>query len=152
MLLRDLRPVVLHTAAMDADSHKQLVSIDTLLLNFARRRLMFSLQLMAGVVFTFWPTLLDYFVFAFDCQWSNLATGGTAKHMTFTEQSKLSLAKPCALPGRPDSRARLQLYHCNQNQHNNTDPAAGSLAVRRFAWLDSDLCVNHFPVSSNTRL
>eukprot|EP00878_Enallax_costatus_P011929 GHUV01012456.1.p1 GENE.GHUV01012456.1~~GHUV01012456.1.p1 ORF type:complete len:256 (+),score=51.66 GHUV01012456.1:186-953(+) len=54
-------------------------------------RLTGILQMMAWAIFTFWPALLDYFVFLWDCKWPNLSTGGTAHHLAFPEQNCLAL-------------------------------------------------------------
>lgn len=47
------------------------------------------LQLVGFVLFVlFWPAVLDYTVFLFDCEWTQLSSGGLANHVFFKEQSK----------------------------------------------------------------
>lgn len=53
-------------------------------------RLESILQLMAWVIFALWPAMLDYFVFLFNCKWTNLASGGKVMHMFFADQGKHS--------------------------------------------------------------
>jgi hypothetical protein len=52
-------------------------------------RLVRALQLFAMVIYTiFWPAILDFFAFLWDCRWNNISAGGTPTHIFFTDQSK----------------------------------------------------------------
>lgn len=67
------------------------------------KRLIGVLQTFAMVIYTiFWVAILDYGIFFFDCQWTDLAQGLPAYHIHFTDKSK-----HCA------SLARLHSHCCD---------------------------------------
>jgi len=52
-------------------------------------RMIRGLQMFAMVIYTmFWPAILDYSIFLWDCEWSNLAAGTKPTHILFPEQSE----------------------------------------------------------------
>jgi hypothetical protein len=57
-------------------------------------RMIRGLQLFAMVIYTmFWPAILDYCIFLWDCRWSDLAAGTTPTHIFFPEHSKCDSCK-----------------------------------------------------------
>ncbi|WIA14496.1 hypothetical protein OEZ85_003018 [Tetradesmus obliquus] len=55
-------------------------------------RMIRGLQMFAMVIYTmFWPAILDYSIFLWDCEWSNLAAGTKPTHIFFPEQSCLAM-------------------------------------------------------------
>lgn len=52
-------------------------------------RLVRALQLFAMVIYTmFWPAVLDFFCFLWDCRWSNIAAGSPPTHIYFSDHSE----------------------------------------------------------------
>jgi hypothetical protein len=52
------------------------------------------LQLAALLIFVVaWPVVVDYLVFLFDCNWTNIAAGSAPTHVFFTDHSKLGVAQ-----------------------------------------------------------
>lgn len=75
-------------------------------------RLIKAQQLFAMVIYTmFWPAIMDYFAFMGDCQWSNMAVGGTPTHIYFTEQSK----RPCLQEHLIDPGSNICAHICMLN-------------------------------------
>uniref|UniRef100_A0A383VUJ6 PAS domain-containing protein n=1 Tax=Tetradesmus obliquus TaxID=3088 RepID=A0A383VUJ6_TETOB len=55
-------------------------------------RLVRALQLFAMVIYTmFWPAVLDFFCFLWDCRWSNIAAGSPPTHIYFSDHSCLAM-------------------------------------------------------------
>lgn len=59
-------------------------------------RLIKGLQLFAMVIYTvFWPAILDYFTFMWDCKWSLIPQGSPAVHTFFQENSEWHVQLLC---------------------------------------------------------
>lgn len=101
------------------------------------RRLISTLQVVAMVVYcVFWPAIMDYFAFMFNCQWKAVAHGRAPMHVFFTDQSAWRQA-PALLFGWPHDvqqcSVRRQLTRASPPlpRRLRRDAAHGTHAVRR---------------------